>query len=499
MVRIMLFRWLTYACLAVTISCPLSLAWGGETPGFLSQAMLASANEPIAKIPAGALRDLPPAPPSELEDEVKGAEEAEVHHVGDRKTPALSSVRIETAASRKEKKSPIKRVPAPIRAAAPPAELAPNSFSENIARPLQAPKVAASTAAEEKLSDDDAAAVAPLRSGLSAIETELVQERYPNGGLKIAKEIAQDEEGNLVRHGEWSMWATDGVLIAEGTFKRDKRHGKWKRMAERDESSLLSEEPYKDFQAPFLSEADFRRGELHGAWVIHDSLMRKVSQIDFQHGVRHGKARWWNVEGQLVREISFQHGLVDGDVLRWTNDGQLVGKETYLAGRKLAPKTEYYSDKKKKASGLVLSPRIVTVTPDDWWNIQLAQFEIDENDPSKDHGAQTHWHPNGQVRLEGVFEFGKPTGEFTWWYANGQKAAQGSYTAGRQTGVWIWWGANGLKTTAGEFVGGRPVEQWTWWQTDGKVSRRVNYSQQDTAPIAIRPTDPLQSGGATLR
>jgi antitoxin component YwqK of YwqJK toxin-antitoxin module len=319
---------------------------------------------------------------------------------------------------------------------------------------------------------EDVRITAPIPADVP--ETEMVQERYDNGSLKIAREVTQDANGNFVNHGSWKQWSQQGELIAEGHYQNGVRDGIWRRVLQAKESPLFATPPYDQYHGPFISEARFEKGNLAGAWVISDAKGHKVSEIPFEGGVRSGVATWYHANGRKMQQITFAKGVATGEILTWRTDGSLAAKEVYLDGQKVESKTEQYPQKQQKSLGEYLAPRQVVSKPDDWWNARLATFTA-EGTPER-HGKWTAWHQNGQVQVEGKFDHGHPVGEFTWYYANGQKSVEGSYQSGERHGVWTWWHENGLKASSGEFVEGKPAGHWTWWTEDGKVAQKADFA-----------------------
>lgn len=312
-----------------------------------------------------------------------------------------------------------------------------------------------------------------------APDSELVQERFPNGSLKIAREVTQDGHGNFINHGSWKEWNIQGELIAEGEFRRGARHGAWRRVLRANESPLFSTTPYSQYKGPFVSEVNLNEGRLEGVWTISDAQGHKISEIEFAQGQRHGVSSWWHANSRKMQQITFRNGVAVDEILTWRADGSLAAKEEFRDGRKIEAKTEYYAQNRLKSQGDYLSPKMIASTPDDWWNCRLATFKP-EGEPVR-HGAWTAWHANGQEQVEGHFENGRPVGEFTWYHPNGQQSVEGSYQNGERHGVWTWWHENGLKAATGDFNEGKPAGKWTWWNNDGKVAQKADFA--DGVPV----------------
>ncbi len=318
-------------------------------------------------------------------------------------------------------------------------------------------------------------------------KTEVIKERFANGEVNIERQVTQDAQGNYLNHGPWKMWDERGNLVAQGDYDRGNRTGTWVRWYRAvAEADLLGKIPYQQFVGPFVSQATFKNGKLDGLWTIYDSKMRKISQWGFVDGHRHGPSMWWYANGHTMREAQFRDGDLDGEYVEWSPEGGVRVNETHQAGRKLAAKTTYHANGKKKTEDIYLFAKDVEQTPDDWWNCKL-QVTV-KNGHDEKHGASVAWHPGGQRQLEGLFEHDAQVGQFTWWHANGQKALEGRYLLGKQDGVWIWWHANGQKAINGQYANGTPAGRWTWWKEDGQVAQSADLSNSEGIAIEMPRT-----------
>ncbi len=323
-------------------------------------------------------------------------------------------------------------------------------------------------------------------------EAESIKERFPNGKVKIQREVTQDSAGNYLNHGEWKMWDEAGRIVAQGQYRYGNRTGTWIRWYRSVvEAPLLREAPYKDFAGPYVSQATFENDKLNGFWTIYDGKLRKISQWRFVDGHRHGLSVWWHANGRKMREIEFRDGDIDGHLIEWGTEGTVVTRESYQGGRKLAQKTALYpgnKQKQKKSEGMYLFAKDTEKTPDDWWNCKLATTAKTGNDER--HGPWSSWHTNGQRQLEGTYDHDLQVGLFTWWHDNGQKALEGRYLNGKQDGPWVWWYDNGQKSIQGEYAKGNPTGRWTWWAEDGRVAQSADLSGSEGVVIQTLPHMP---------
>src|SRR4051812_4430041 len=149
-------------------------------------------------------------------------------------------------------------------------------------------------------------------------EVEIIKERFKNGSIKIEREVTQDQHGNYVNDGSWKMWDERGQLVAQGQYQHGKRVGTWVRWyRSATEADLLGKSPYQQFIGPFISQATFVDGQLHGTWTIYDSKMHKISQWRFAEGKREGVSTSWHATGKKMREATYHNGDLDGRVTEW--------------------------------------------------------------------------------------------------------------------------------------------------------------------------------------
>lgn len=318
--------------------------------------------------------------------------------------------------------------------------------------------------------------------------TEIINERYPSGAVKVRREVTQDAGGNYILHGEWTMWDEKGNPLAQGTYRDHQRHGAWTRWYRaRTEAKLFSQAPYNEFEAPFKSQVAFQAGQLHGTWLITDARGRKVSEWNFVNGQRQGLSTWYFPTGHKMEEVAYRNGLIDGRRYRWDKTAKLVLDEVYIEGRKSAPRTDFFSPNQKKSEGMYLHAQFVLDTPDDWWNAVPATYRTVGQDVR--HGAWASFYENGRKQQEGRFENDQEIGDFTWWYENGQVMTKGSWLAGKRHGQWVWYHENGQKSVQGEFISGEPAGPWAYWKPDGLLYQKADFSENDHPIVATPEAD----------
>ena len=332
-------------------------------------------------------------------------------------------------------------------------------------------------------------------------KTETIQERFASGAVKVERQVVQDAAGNYVNHGLWSQFDEKGRLVARGEYTWGQRDGAWSRIHLPTGKDLYSQPEYKAFQAPFVSEATFDHGQLHGTWTVYDARNRKASEFAFERGRRHGKSIWLQPYGKKRREEAYEQDHLDGERVEWNEKDQVTSRRMFKQGRELAKKTKLYRPGQSQTEAIYLFARKTAEIDYDWWNGAIVEKVTGKDGADQRHGPFVAWYPNGQKKLEGQYQDDKPVGKFVWWYDNGQKAIEGEYVVGQQTGTWAWWHANGQKALQGAYQSGAEFGKWTWWKQDGQVSNAMQFSEQDgdTAVASITPLTPELGNVPTLQ
>jgi antitoxin component YwqK of YwqJK toxin-antitoxin module len=313
---------------------------------------------------------------------------------------------------------------------------------------------------------------------------ETVTQRYPDGKIKVEREVGQDAAGNYFSQGTYKFYAPAGEVLMAGEFLNGKQQGKWTQQLAKDASHLFSAGNDNQWSGPFTSEATFQDGRLHGIWTIKDSHGQNAVQWSFDNGTRSGTWTWWHPNGQKRLEATYVGGILTGDVLEWDRDGKIVNKNTFVDGKCVIKTVGWYTLGQKRYEGTYLRCPNMPQATYDWWNSKIATSAIPPTGPDLQHGTWTEWYPNGNKKTEGQYDHGVAAGKFTWWYENGQQQAEGAYEAGQKTGAWITWHASGLKASLGEYRAGKLVTKWMRWTADGKLVESQEAQQPPTPRVS---------------
>jgi antitoxin component YwqK of YwqJK toxin-antitoxin module len=337
---------------------------------------------------------------------------------------------------------------------------------------------------------------------VAGAKVEPITERYPNGSVKIERQVTQDDKGNYVNHGTYTVYSQDGTVMKSGEFRDGKLYGKWTQRFTKDEGHLFSADREKEFQGPFVSEATFAEGLLNGVWSIKDRNGQSVIEWSFDHGVRDGKWSWSYPNGQKRLEATYKDGALTGDVVEFDINGKQVSQNTYIDGRCLAKTTGWYSLGQKHFEGYYLRVQNLPTPSYDWWNGSVTTTAAPAGGKDQKHNLWTEWYQSGNKKAEGQYDHDLPVGKFLWWYENGQKQGEGEYALGQRTGTWISWHPNGLKEWQAEYKDGNLVSKWMHWDENGKVVEIRDFDAthpQTPQASTPQPRKAVQTQGDSLR
>lgn len=322
---------------------------------------------------------------------------------------------------------------------------------------------------------------------------ETIRQRYPDGKVRVIRQVAQDAAGNYYNHGAWKVFSKSGAVVAEGQFERGKMEGQWRRYHTSSSGGLFSTPPFDKYRGQFLSVASFSDGKLDGPWTIYDQDQQKIFEIPYSNGKRDGTATWWYPSSNKMREATFRDGVMDGEVLEWDEQGKLTRREQFVSGQRVIRNTSYYRGQRKSEEQFFLDAKFELDGEDQWWDAKPAPFL--PSGQRVQHGPIMRWYENGQPRMQGQYKSDQRVGQFTWWHENGGRHLVAFYREGKKEGLWTWWHPNGMKSIQGEYKDDEAVGPWTWWEENGRVHRQEDFDK----PVESRGelTEPADSEVST--
>ena len=122
---------------------------------------------------------------------------------------------------------------------------------------------------------------------------KVVETRWPNGELRLRKQVLHLEDGTVVDHGRFERWHTNGK---------------------------------KEYEAVFV------HGKKEGTTIRYHKNGRKAAQQEYKDGKRHGRCVSWDDSGKMVKEENWADGKPHGTWTVW-QDGKVKWSHTFDHGK----------------------------------------------------------------------------------------------------------------------------------------------------------------------
>jgi antitoxin component YwqK of YwqJK toxin-antitoxin module len=309
-------------------------------------------------------------------------------------------------------------------------------------QPIQVPSGLKSAPIEATPSQEALPAVeaqAPDREDWAG--TELREERYPDGKPKLSRRVRRTEDG-IENHGPFRKWATNGVLLEEGTFRAGEKEGAY---VVRHENGLVK------------SEIHYLRGREHGRkreWGEYGVLLSDATLVD---GVLDGEERTWWPDKNPRTLSTWKLGVLDGPSRVWHGNGIVAEEGQSVAGKREGTWTYRSSEDRLALVENYLLGRLHGVTTEyDAEGRKSAEREYRDGRAS---GVHREFWPSGKPRAETTFVDGKPQGPSARWYEDGVKECEGGLVGGQREGRWSFWKSDGSLDVAqsGDYRAGARV------------------------------------------
>ncbi len=90
------------------------------------------------------------------------------------------------------------------------------------------------------------------------VEVDTIRDRFPDGRVRIERQMKLDANGNFIHHGSFKSGPTKETWLPPEAIKKDKGRC-WIRVCQAKESKLFETYPYAKFKFPLQSSVDLNR------------------------------------------------------------------------------------------------------------------------------------------------------------------------------------------------------------------------------------------------
>jgi antitoxin component YwqK of YwqJK toxin-antitoxin module len=112
------------------------------------------------------------------------------------------------------------------------------------------------------------------------------------------------EKSTWIKNGNWKEFNKHAVLISEGVYVNDKKHGRWRE--------------YYDHTGALMIEETYENGIQHGPYTCFHPSGHVWSKGYFNNGLREGYFRIYDEQGNGVKNLLFigNHQIEDIEELK---------------------------------------------------------------------------------------------------------------------------------------------------------------------------------------
>ncbi|MFH0982223.1 MAG: hypothetical protein V2A79_11870 [Planctomycetota bacterium] len=153
--------------------------------------------------------------------------------------------------------------------------------------------------------------------------TEVVEERWPNGGLKSQQPVKRGPDGTTLPHGTYRSWYEDGQPKARGEFADGKHEGVW---------------TYWHSNGQKKGEGAWHNDRIQGRWTYWYDNGQKKAESGWVDGAQHGDYTSWYESGKKAEEGHFVEGKAHGLFITWNRDGTSYAETRFEHGKKVEEK-----------------------------------------------------------------------------------------------------------------------------------------------------------------
>lgn len=126
---------------------------------------------------------------------------------------------------------------------------------------------------------------------------------------------AINEKSFPIRNGKWKEFNKHAVLIAEGCYLNNKKHGLWRE--------------YYDSNGSLMIEENYENGIQHGRFASYHPNGQLLSDGQFNNGLRTGQFKIYDEYGTYIKSLLFVNDIEIETIGEYAAESQPTGTTGY--------------------------------------------------------------------------------------------------------------------------------------------------------------------------
>src|SRR5690554_3709049 len=214
-------------------------------------------------------------------------------------------------------------------------------------------------------------------------------------------------------------WSENGILLVEGTYKKDQKLGFWKSF-------------YLDGKPKMIEEYIDTTRYVQAFWGL-DSIQTVVDG--------NGEMIDRYFDNNVKEVYHFKNGLPDGPFVEYKITGDTTVSGHYNQGLKTGEWKQFF------------------------YNGKLEKIAHYEND--KLNGLYQIYYDNGQLRTTGYYTDGLKNRQWIWYAINGSLDMRGTFLDGLQDGDWTYFYPDGRVSYTAQYKKDKKHGTWNYFYKNG--------------------------------
>ena len=200
-------------------------------------------------------------------------------------------------------------------------------------------------------------------------------------------------------------------------------------------------------------------GKKNGTWKMMNSYSNTLFfECNYKNDLPDGIIKLYDRDGTKLRECNYMNGVLNGKQTEWFSNRTLKATSFYVNGKIDGLYTKYGSSG-AKVEEWVFTQGVKNGKHTAWFDKQAAsdsarlQLTCTYRNGVVE-GPYSEYNPNGTIKVEGIYEFGKKNGNWTERFATGELKEQGTYQQDTLVGDWLFLYQNGNTRAKGSYLKG---------------------------------------------
>lgn len=319
---------------------------------------------------------------------------------------------------------------------------------------------------------------------------------WPNGKKKQEGYFKLDVQDSIYRE-----WSEGGVLVLEGTYKKDKKQGYWNGFYLNGKPKITEEFIDSTRYVQAFWSPDSIQTVMNGNGTMKNYYLdNNIKEIyNFKNGLEDGLFVEFKINGDTAVTGYYDQGIKTGTWKQFFYNGKVEKIANYKNNKLDGQYQLFYDNGQLRTTGYYKDGKKTRQWA--WYAINGA-FDMKGNfvDDLQD-GDWTYYYPDGKISYTAQFKQDKKEGTWHYFYRNGAKFKDGNFKNDEKDGMWTTWYENGTLLMSGAYKVGKEEGEWINNWENGSLKNKATFKNGELngSWISYTPKGKLKTQGEYLK